>query len=83
MSIKRKIAQRGRNSRKANAKKESAVIVSHRKASVKEVIGLMISVFGMALFFGKWSEPAVQAAWLAVATVLMFGGVFVALGGKE
>lgn len=83
MSTKRKIAPRDRNSRKANAKKESAVIVSHRKASVKEVIGLIISVFGMALFFGKWNEPAVQAAWLAVATVLMFGGMFVALGGKK
>lgn len=83
MTLKKKIALQDRNSRKAIAKKESVVIVSRRKASVKELAGMFVSAFGMTLFFGRWDDPVVQVTVLTAAVVLTVGGVVVALGGKE
>ena len=82
-ALKKKNTLQDRNSRKASFKNWCKKSITQKRAAVNEAAGMVMAVLGMVCIFGRWDDPKAQAIGLTAAVVLMFGGVFVALGGKE
>jgi len=82
-AVKRENALRSGNSGKASAKKRCKKSITRKNASVNEIVGGLMWVFGFVALFGRWDAHAAQMAGSIIAAVLLVAGTAVMLGGKE
>ncbi len=82
MDTKRENALRDRNPHKANAKKDT-VSVSRKKASVKELLGAMMWIFGVLCAFARWEMPGAEHLQITAVLLLLLGGLVLILEGME